>query len=463
MFDTSFLNNPSMNKFKSFITYESFLFLFGLLFVFNYLVLVMIVNIDRSTFNFELYSFIIFLFFFITVFIVHKYYSSIRISSFLPFVLIISFSIIFQIIIILSELSLSDDLFRFYFEGKAIINGINPYITAVQDLPQNLHDQYYQYVNNAEIPSPYPPLALIMFAFLYLIVQNPIIYRLTFSFFFLLSILIGYFILGNESKWKLIVYAWNPLLHLETANGVHFDGLVVLVVMVFLVLLKNQKKALAGTMILIGFLLKFYPIILIPIYWRKLGKRGLIPVIAGLAIYLAFIFAIPQTLEGLLIYLDFWYFNSSIFWFIDQIFHSFILSRLILGSVLLIMFIFIILKSEEIWKSEKFSDLSLFVIGTMLLLQPVFHPWYIFWVFPFILFSKKLKYSWIILSGTLIWSYNIFILYDTTQVWIELDIIRVLVWIPFYITLIIENNGILKTYFRKLEFSLNALYSAVIN
>lgn len=92
-----------------------------------------------------------------------------------------------------------------------------------------------------------------------------------------------------------------------------------------------------------------------------------------------------------------------------------------------------------------------------------FHPWYIFWVFPFILFSKKLKYSWIILSGTLIWSYNIFILYDTTQVWIELDIIRVLVWIPFYITLIIENNGILKTYFRKLELNLNALYSTVIS
>jgi len=394
---------------------------------------------------------------------VHKYYSSIRISSFLPFILIISFSIIFQIIIILSELSLSDDLFRFYFEGKAIINGINPYITAIQDLPQNLHDQYYQYVNNAEIPSPYPPLALVMFAFLYLVVQNPIIYRLTFSFFFLLSIFIGYFILENESKWKLIVYAWNPLLHLETANGVHFDGLIVLVVMLFLILLKNQKNTLAGAMILIGFLLKFYPIILIPIFWRKLGKRGLIPVIAGLAIYLAFIFTIPQALDGLLIYFDSWYFNSSIFWFMDQIFHSFILSRLILSSVLLIIFLFIILKSEELWKNEKFSDLSLLAIGTMLLFQPVFHPWYIFWVFPFILLNKKMNYSWIILSGTLIWSYNIFILYDTTQIWIELDFVRALVWIPFYITLIIENNRILKTYFRKLELNLNALYNAMIN
>jgi len=463
VFDSSLINSPSISKFKSKITYESFLFMSGILLMFNYLVLVMIVNIDRSTFYFELYSFIIFLFFLITVFIVHKYYSSIRISSFVPFVLIISFSIIYQIIIILSELSLSDDLFRFYFEGKAIVNGINPYITAVQDLPKNLHDQYYQYVNNAEIPSPYPPLALIMFAFLYIIVQNPIIYRLTFSFFFLLSIFIGYFILGNESKWKLIIYAWNPLLHLETANGVHFDGLVVLVVMLFLVLLKNQKNALAGTMILIGFLLKFYPIILILIYWRKLGKRGLIPVITGLTIYLAFIFTIPQALDGLIIYFDSWYFNSSVFWFIDQIFHNFILSRLILGSVLLVLFIFIILKSEEIWKSEKSSALALFAIGSMLLLQPVFHPWYIFWVFPFILFSKKMNYSWIILSGTLIWSYNIFILYDTTQVWIELDLVRALVWIPFYITLIIENNRILKTYFRKLELNLNVLYSAIIN
>ncbi|MFX1508068.1 MAG: hypothetical protein ACFFDC_18440, partial [Promethearchaeota archaeon] len=182
-------------------------------------------KLNRSTLMVELLFFLPF-----SVYLFSIFWSRHESSGFSrnKLLIIIVFALIFQVVILFTNVSLSDDIYRFYYEGKGLVNGINPYVTPLQEYPDNLKDHHFEGVNNPHVTSPYPPLAILIFAILYLISPNPIIYRICFSFSFLISILGCYKIINPEAKWKLIIYAWNPLLHIETANGSHFDAIVVL-------------------------------------------------------------------------------------------------------------------------------------------------------------------------------------------------------------------------------------------
>lgn len=405
-------------------------------------------KLDRSNPNFILGFFIPFSSFLLSVFLIrHSYNVNKKPNYFLLIIFI--FATIFQIVILLTKVTLSDDIYRFFEEGKAIVHGINPYITPIEDFPSYLKDPYIDHVNNANVTSPYPPFALILFAILYFIYPDPIIYRLCFSFGFLISILFFNKIIPYKNKWKLIIYAWNPLLHLETANGSHFDALVVLLVIIAIWALSSERPALAGGFFLLSFLLKYYPLFLVVIYWKHLKRSGLTIFLCGLAVYGLLIVTEPQLIGGVLIFSQSWYFNASIFWLLVQFVQNFLISKFILG----IFFILILSKQALLPNNEPEPSpvKALIIIGLFLLVSPTFHPWYIFWIFPFVLLDNKFNFSWILLTGLLVFSYHVYITYDIIRKWVESDIIRVVEYIPFYLVLILENRGSIREFFQKLQ------------
>lgn len=406
--------------------------------------LILTTNLNRSIFIFELLFFLPFFIYLFAIFLFKHENSRFSRSKLL---IILGFAFIFQIIILFTNVSLSDDIYRFFYEGKGLVNGVNPYITPIEEFPDNLRDSYYDKVNNPHITSPYPPLALLLFAILYLIFPNPFIYRVCFSFGFLVSMLVFYKLVSPNSKWKLIIYAWNPLLHLETANGSHFEAIVVLLVMLALWSLYSERFSTAGVFLLLGFLLKYYPLFLIVVYWKKLGKKGLTVFFSGVFLYCLLVILYPYTVFGVLIYAETWYFNASIFWVIVQITQSFFLTKIILGGIFIILLCFITLKSNK-EAMVSLPTMAYAVIGIFLLFQPSFHPWYVFWVFPFVLLDKKSNYSWILLSGLLVFSYHVYIAYDTVQIWTESIFLRFIEYFPFYTCLAIENRvSISKLYY----------------
>jgi hypothetical protein len=346
------------------------------------------------------------------------------------------FALIFQIIILITNVSLSDDIYRFYYEGKGLVNGINPYVTPLQEYPDNLKDPYFEEVNNPHVTSPYPPLAILIFAVLYLISPNPIIYRICFSFGFLVSILGCYKIIDPEAKWKLIIYAWNPLLHIETANGSHFEALVVSMIILMILFLKTGRPTTAGFFLVLGFLMKYYPIFLVFAFWKQFNKRGLIIIFVGVFSYILLVLVNPFLIQGLIIYSEDWYFNASIFWLVYELLNYFFLSKIIMGVVFLIILIIVAFNPQ--YDQNSVNKSAVIIIGSLLLLQPVFHPWYIFWLFPFLIIDNRINLSWILLSGTLILSYYVYILYDTIGIWVESNLIRIIEYLPFFSVLIFE-------------------------
>ncbi|MFX0094272.1 MAG: glycosyltransferase 87 family protein [Candidatus Hodarchaeota archaeon] len=429
---------------------ELVLLITGYLLFFALQILILLTNLVRSDLIFEIIFFVPFGVYIIAIFLLRRIYSE-NISknvtrNILPIVL--GYAILFQIIILSTQVSLSDDIFRFFYEGKAIAHGINPYIIPINDFPDYLKDNYIDQVNHAHITSPYPPLALLLFTVLYLISEDLFIFRFCFSFGFIVSILVCYKLIASKNKWMLIVYAWNPLFHLETANGSHFDVIVVLFVMLAVWCLFSDRLAGAGVFFLISFLLKYYPIFFVIVYWKQLGKRGLGIFVSGLVFYVIFILLVPEASSGLLIYAEAWYFNASIFWVMTQITNDFFISKIILGGIFVLLLCIVALKSSK--ESIASPNKALLIIAAFILFQPTLHPWYLFWLFPFVLLDKNPNFSWILLTGAIILSYHVYIAYSVTHMWIELDVFRLIEYIPFYIYFFIERRALV------LEFNLYA-------
>ncbi len=416
---------------------EIILILTGFILLISMEILILTTNLKRSIFIFEILFFLPFFTYLLAIFLFRRENSGFSRNTLL---IIIGFAIVFQIIILSTNVSLSDDIYRFFYEGKGLVNGVNPYLTPIEEFPDNLKDQYYEKVNNANVPSPYPPLTIFLFAILYLVFPNPFIFRICFSFCFLVSMLVSYKLISPQAKWKLIIYAWNPILHIETANGSHFDAIVILMIAISLWYMNSERFSRAGFFLVLGFLLKYYPIFLVFAFWKQLGKRGLAIIFAGVISYSLFVFLNPSLIQGLLIYSDDWYFNASVFWILYEIINNFLLSKILVVIVFTSILSIIVIRPQI--ECNTTYRYAIIIIGSFLLLQPVFHPWYFFWLFPFLILDDRMNLSWIILSGTLILSYHVYGLYDTVGIWVESNLFRVVEYIPYYIILIFEIWGI---------------------
>ena len=53
--------------------------------------------------------------------------------------------------------ALSDDVYRYVYEGGLVLEGGNPYTTAPDEAPLELRDENWERINNREIPAAYPP------------------------------------------------------------------------------------------------------------------------------------------------------------------------------------------------------------------------------------------------------------------------------------------------------------------
>ncbi len=417
----------------------------GCLLLLSMYIFIVITKLNRSNFNLEIFFYFPFFIYCLIIIIVQKI--DMKQMRFF-FLTTIVFSVLFQLIILTTEVSLSDDLYRFYMEGKAIVNGVNPYIIPINQFPLNLRDSFYYKVDNANVPSPYPPLALVAFAILYLMGHNPFVFRLFFSIGFIISIILSHKILSESNRWKLLIYAWNPLFNIEIANGSHFDSIIVLLLVLGIWALNSKQFAAAGGFFLIAFLFKYYPIVLVIIYWKQLGRKGLGVFVSGFVLYCIFLFFLPQAILGVQIYYQEFYFNASILWFLNNLIQDFILSKIILGIVFLVILSILVIRTDN--ESDTSARNALLIIGLFLMLQPSFHPWYMFWLFPFLLLDRNTNSSWILLSGLLILSYQVYIIYDISHLWIESDFIRLLEFIPFYTLLFYENRKALSDYIGKM-------------
>ncbi|HEX9924552.1 MAG TPA: hypothetical protein VGD99_17985, partial [Anaerolineae bacterium] len=140
-----------------------------------------------------------------------------------------------RLILLLTIPTLSDDVYRYIWDGHLTNQGLSPYAYPV-DAPAL--DQFdippRALVNNRWMVSPYLPAAQLLFAGLMrLLPQQPLVFQVTMVIFDLLSGLIIARLLaitGLPGR-RIVIYLWNPLVIVEVAHGAHVDAWMIFLTM----------------------------------------------------------------------------------------------------------------------------------------------------------------------------------------------------------------------------------------
>jgi len=332
--------------------------------------------------------------------------------------------VVARLILFFSLPSLSDDIYRFIWDGTLLKNGIHPFAelpaSHLKESIPGIDQALYERLNSPSYFSIYPPLnqlifwVSVQFSSDWLASTNVIrtlILAADIGSFFLLRNLLEI----NQKKAHLaFFYFLNPLVILEFVGNVHFEGIVTFFLLAGIYLLQVNKSWWSASALGLAIGTKLLPVIYLPFLFIKglKNQKWWIAVVAGVVGILTILPMVDTAfLKGMQSSLDLYFrkfeFNASLYFIAREIGIAYygynniakigpFLSTLSTLSILILSILGIIKK----WSIPK---TFLLILTSYLLFTTTVHPWYIH---PLIAFG--------ILSGyrfPLVWSFAIFFTY----------------------------------------------------
>lgn len=393
---------------------------------------------------------------------------------------------------------LETDVNRYLWDGFVLSEGFNPYQFAPSEVFRALEgggegqyreevrllllelaertrgsplETHLEQINHPEIPTCYPPLTEFAFALSARlspgdeVTWKALVAAVDMAVCGLVLLLLVR--LGRDPTWVLF-YAWCPLPVKEYANTGHFDPLATFFTVLAVWLLLERRSLLAGLSLGAGIASKLYPLVLVPVLWRRLGWRGILATgVLPLLLLAPFLGIGLHVFDGLVAFAKDWEFNSSLFALVNSFLDSgwvpgiklttyarlswvdgelmmgdhfqefvldgFFLSKLVTSALLGVLVLLLMRWPED--EDWSVPGRALAALAGLLLLSPVTDPWYLPWLLPYAcLFPFP---SWLFLTGSIQCYYAYFL--EWTYLWWH----RPLEYLPFYLLLALELPGIL--------------------
>ena len=275
-----------------------------------------------------------------------------------------------------------DDIHRYLWDGRVQRLGYNPYLVVPSDPAlAALHTPETRTLNNPNLQSPYPAGAELFFRAVTAIHESVFTLKVAFVLCDLAIVLLLLDILrrsGQGAHWVL-AYAWNPLLAIEVAGSGHIDIVGVLLLLVSFAALGRRWRALAALAFGLAVAVKLLPIVLLPLYWKRVRIRdaALSVVVVGL-LYLPFLNHGRIPIGSLGTYVRSFRFNDPVFATLERI----TAPQLVVGLAVLAGLL------SAIWLRRKSPELSsdafAWPMAASLLCAPVIYPWYLLWLLAFV-------------------------------------------------------------------------------
>ncbi len=411
------------------------------------LLLLLVTGVYRGSYLLEIFFWLPFAIYLLTIWWISKTDkpASLKQTS----ALVLLFALVFQVTLLFSPNPLSDDIYRYNWDGKVFNHGLNPYAHSPDaDQLQPLRDASWEKVQNRNVHTFYPPLSQLVFAAAYLISPSPFTLRLFSALFYLLSVGVLILILkelGLDGRYS-IVYAWSPLATIEFANSGHIDSLAILLTLLSFLALLKRKSALSSAALGLGVLAKFYPLLFAGLFLPRWGRKGTL-VFAGVitAFYLPFLGAGAGLFQGFSYFMGRGFFNGSLFPLLSGSLgtmmekpDALLVSKVLVGAIFLGFLAYLLyLYSRSLRQGGKdllLLKYSFWLVGAFLLLSPTVQPWYLTWVLPFLCFFRSA--GWILLTGTVILARSIYIGYEAAGTWQEMGWVRLVEYGPPYLLML---------------------------
>ncbi|HET7841134.1 MAG TPA: hypothetical protein VFM21_05985, partial [Terriglobia bacterium] len=297
-----------------------------------------------------------------------------------------------------------DDIARYLWDGRVQRLGLNPY-TAVPADPAltGLHTRETRGLNNPGVPSPYPAGAQLFFRAVTTIHESGFAFKIAFLGCDVAVVLVLLDLLrrtGQGAHWVL-AYAWHPLVATEVAGSGHIDILGVLLLLVSIAALSRRWQAISAVAFGLAVAVKFLPLVLVPLYWRRLRIRHtLLGVLAFAIPYVPFLKAGTIPVGSLGVFVQRFRFNDPLF----AVLEPSVGARFAAGLAILAGL------AAAAWVRAKpgrcEADAWAWPMAASLACAPVVYPWYLLWLLPFLRSVSALPltvWSLSVLSTYLVW------------------------------------------------------------
>jgi hypothetical protein len=309
-----------------------------------------------------------------------------------------------RLALLASPPSLSDDLYRYVWEGRVAAHGLDPYRLAPQavSLAPLRDGAVFPRINHPELATLYPPLAIAGFALVSALSPTVLAMKLWVMLhdLALCLLLLAWLKRRGGDPVEAIAYAWCPLVLVEFAGSGHSDP-TAMVWLVAALMICRERPLLSATALAAGVLTKLVPLLALPFLFRLWPARaralalGLL--LAGLGVYL---WLARGADSGLVAYARSWRHNELAFHYLESWLADGIRARW-MAAAMVALAIGILLARGATPESGTRAGARM-----ALLLSPVVHPWYLGWTMAF----EPLRPSapWVLLSLTVVLSYGAF-------------------------------------------------------
>ncbi len=340
------------------------------------------------------YLLITFIFLFLFQFILLKKKISLKAIFFI--------GLLFRLTLILSIPQLSQDFYRFIWDGSIQILGINPYLykpEALVNLIQfPLSDLIYSKMGRLSSInfSNYPPLSQYLF-YLSAYFNNGEIIKpvLTIKIIYLLSEIILFFgakklliKLGQQPE-KIGWYYLNPMIIVETIGNLHGEGLMIMFMVISFLYLFEKKLVISSFFMSLSIAAKLLPIIIIPLFFKFLGLKKFNYFLLYLLLFSTLIWfpllekkVLLTFLNTIYLWFDTFEFNASIYYIIRyfgyQIFgYNIIKSLSLITPFIIILLVGCITFLKPNNSMSKILKNILIIYSFYFFISTTVHPWYI--------------------------------------------------------------------------------------
>jgi hypothetical protein len=213
----------------------------------------------------------------------------------------------------------------------------------------------------------------------------------------------------------VIVWAWAPLAVFEGIQAAHLEPALLPVLLLALLWRQQGRMAAAGGALGAAVLLKLYPVVLLPAWWRRGDRRFPLACLAVVAAgYLPY--AVPVGV-GVLGFLPEYFssaedFNVGLRWFLTEglgLGGDPFGREVARGTVMLLLFAALLASLLWIRRHRRESPEGVFAAGFaavaayLVLVPTAVHPWYVLWILPFVAVTPAPGWLW--LTGAVSLSY----------------------------------------------------------
>ncbi|WP_298530716.1 mannosyltransferase [uncultured Algibacter sp.] len=195
----------------------------------------------------------------------------------------------FRAIFILAIPNLSQDFYRFIWDGRMIFEGFNPYLYTVESfisqgkypVDEALALRQGMGALNASHFTNYPPINQLCFFIAALISGQSILGSAIIMRLLIIAADFGTLHFGkklleklNISIYNIFWYILNPFIIIELTGNLHFEGVMIFFLVWSLYLLHISKWAWTGVILALSISVKLIPLIFLPLFYQCFIKAN---------------------------------------------------------------------------------------------------------------------------------------------------------------------------------------------